>query len=232
MRTGRSAHRQHAGPDAEPRRDRLVRVGQAATRRQRPRSLEPDREIAVAEVEPHVDAELAQPVHHLECVPREAPAALVDQVREPERDQVRVGGHVGVVDLDVVAGVGDHDEVVGADDVEHARAPASRRRCRRRARRPAAGWGDAAGSSVPAATAASARDLDAGPDLVAHVDRDDQRRQLLDDSRHLERAAVDRRGGPRSVRRARRRVPCPRGCRHTSARPRRAGDRGRPARPR
>src|SRR5580700_7808284 len=39
---------------------------------------------------------------------------------------------------------------------------------------------------------AQARDLDSGPDLVAHVDRDDQRGELLDDPGHLERAAVDR----------------------------------------
>src|SRR5579884_1996572 len=35
-------------------------------------------------------------------------------------------------------------------------------------------------------------DLDAGLDLVADVDRDDQRRELLDDPRHLERPAVHR----------------------------------------
>ena len=49
----------------------------------------------------------------------QAPAALVDPVGEPERDEVGVGGDVAAVDLDVVARVGDHDEVV-ADLVEHA----------------------------------------------------------------------------------------------------------------
>src|SRR5947199_7935235 len=37
-----------------------------------------------------------------------------------------------------------------------------------------------------------AGDLDARPDLVPDVDRDDQGRQLLDDSRHLKRPAIHR----------------------------------------
>src|SRR5437588_11932998 len=41
-----------------------------------------------------------------------------------------------------------------------------------------------------------ARDLDAGPDLVPDVDRDDQRGQLLDDPRRLQRPAVD---GPEAL---------------------------------
>ena len=48
----------------------------------------------------------------------QAPAALVDLVGEPVGHEVRVGGDVDAVDLDVVAGVRDHDEVV-ADLVEH-----------------------------------------------------------------------------------------------------------------
>jgi hypothetical protein len=43
----------------------------------------------------------------------QAVAALVDLVGEPVRDQVRVGRDVDAVDLDVVAGVGDDDQVVG-----------------------------------------------------------------------------------------------------------------------
>ena len=42
----------------------------------------------------------------------QAPAALVDAVGEPERDQVGVGGDVGAVDLDVVGGVGDDGQLV------------------------------------------------------------------------------------------------------------------------
>ena len=37
--------------------------------------------------------------------------ALGDRVGEPEGDQVGVGAHVCPIDLDVVAGVGDHHEV-------------------------------------------------------------------------------------------------------------------------
>jgi hypothetical protein len=82
--------------------------------------LESDRQVAVAEVEPHVDPEVAQPVHHLEGVVAQAPAALVDEVGQPERHQVGIGRDVGAVDLDVIAGVGDDDQIVGAHHVEHA----------------------------------------------------------------------------------------------------------------
>ena len=101
------------------------------------RALDPDREVAVTEVEPDVDAELAQPVHDVERVAVEAPAALVDPVGEPERHEVRVGRDVRAVDLDVVAGVRDHDELVRLDDVEHPAGELRARRCRRRGRRPA-----------------------------------------------------------------------------------------------
>ena len=77
-----------------------------------------DGQVAVAEVEPHVDAELAQLVHRVEGVALQAPAALVDAVGEPERAQVGVGADVRAVGLDVVGGVGHHHELV-ADDVEH-----------------------------------------------------------------------------------------------------------------
>ena len=53
-----------------------------------------------------------------EGVVAQAPAALVDAVGEPEGHEVRVGGDVAAVDLDVVARVGDHDEVL-AGLVEH-----------------------------------------------------------------------------------------------------------------
>ena len=51
--------------------------------------------------------------------PAQAPAALVDAVGQPVEDEVGIGGDVGAVDLDVVGGVGDDDELV-ADHVEHA----------------------------------------------------------------------------------------------------------------
>ncbi len=176
------AHRQHPGSDAERRASapRARSVSRAPPSSARARSM-PDRQVAVAEVEPHLDAELAQPVHHVEGVAGQSPAALVDPVGEPERDQVGVGRDVGAVDLDVVAGVGDHDELARDRRRRASRGRAWRRRCPRRARRP--------GRS-------QAGDLDSGPDLVADVDRDEQRRELLDDPGHLERPAVDRRAGP------------------------------------
>ena len=53
-----------------------------------------------------------------EGVAGQAPAALVDAVGQPERDEVGVGRDVRAVELDVVAGVGDHDEVARRH-VEH-----------------------------------------------------------------------------------------------------------------
>ena len=81
--------------------------------------MQADREVAVAEVEPDVLAERAQLVHRRERVAVQAPAALVDRVGEPERDEVRIRADVRAVDLEVVAGVGDHGEV-GAELVQQA----------------------------------------------------------------------------------------------------------------
>ena len=49
----------------------------------------------------------------------ETPAALVDRVGEPERDEIGVRADVGAIDLDVVAGVGDDDKF-GAELVQQA----------------------------------------------------------------------------------------------------------------
>src|ERR1700759_3273860 len=43
----------------------------------------------------------------------------------------------------------------------------------------------------PRRSVVQAGDLDPGPDVVAHVDGDQQRRELLDDARHLQGAAVN-----------------------------------------
>ena len=95
VRTGASPIGSTRAADAEraPRARRAPRSA-ARPRRSRSRPAQPDREVAVAEVEPHVDAELAQPVHHVERVAAQAPAALVDAVGEPERDEVGVGRDV------------------------------------------------------------------------------------------------------------------------------------------
>ena len=71
------------------------------------------------------------------------------------------------------------------------------------------------------------RDADPGVGLVAGVDRDQHRRQLLDDAGHLQRPGVDRAQARRSARSARRPAPCPPCGRRRSARPRRARRRGR-----
>ena len=150
-------------------------------------------------------------------VAADAVAALVDRVGEPVGDEVGVGRDVDAVDLHVVAGVGDHRQVLGADHVEQAA-----RQLR------AAG---AAGEERYATRARSGRpvSLIARVRLVADVDRDQQRRQRLDQARRLERAGVHRpqagdpadQLGDRCAWR-----PCGR---RRPARPRRVGRRGRRA---
>ncbi len=130
VRTGRSLIGSTARADAES----APLSSRCASVRRRPCAsacarLIADGQILVAEVEPDLVAELAQRVHHREAVALEAPAARVDAVGQPEADEVGVGGDVPAVDLDVVAGVGDHRQALGPDDVEHAprqlRAPGS-----------------------------------------------------------------------------------------------------------
>ena len=115
---GLVGHRQHARRDPERRPELGERVGQARALGEPPRALDPDRQVAVAELKPDVDAERAQAVHDRERVVAQAPAALVDDVGEPEHDEVGVRADVGAVDLDVVGRVGDHRQL-RAGDVEH-----------------------------------------------------------------------------------------------------------------
>ena len=82
-------------------------------------AFDADREVMVAEVEPDLDSELAQSVHHCERVVGKSPTSLVDPVGEPERHQIGVRRDIGAVDLDVVARVRDHHQIF-ADDIEHA----------------------------------------------------------------------------------------------------------------
>ena len=79
-----------------------------------PGPLETPGEVAVAEVEPDLDTQLAQGVHDRERVAGQPPAALVDQPRQPEADQVGVGGDVGAVDLDVIARIDDRRKALRA----------------------------------------------------------------------------------------------------------------------
>ena len=85
VRTGSS----HIGSTRRARPERGAelgeRVGQRAPSPGAAGAVDPDREVAVAEVEPDVDAEVAQAVHDREAVVAQAPAALVDEIGEPER---------------------------------------------------------------------------------------------------------------------------------------------------
>ena len=142
-----------------------------------------------------------------EGVARQAPAALVDAVGEPERDEVGVGRDVAAVDLDVVARVRDHHQLV-ADLVEQAAGEL-------RSARPA-GEEDYHGRSVSPVSRMP------GVRLVAGVDADQQRGQRLGDPRHLQPPGVHAAQARDQLDQRRRlRLVGARG-RRTRARPRRA----------
>ena len=115
------AHRQH------PRRARRTRGADssaisvsgspAASRRARARHSARSRSPRLNQTS---SPSSAQRVHHRERVVGEPPAALVDAVGQPERHEVGVGGDVAAVDLDVVAGVGDHHSVAPATSQQAA----------------------------------------------------------------------------------------------------------------
>jgi hypothetical protein len=96
-----------------------MRNGHALARRHPLGPQTAERQVAIAQAEPDLLAAGTAPVHLLPRVAVDAPAALVDHVGQPVGDQVRVGGDVHAVMLGVVAGVGDHDELARADDIEH-----------------------------------------------------------------------------------------------------------------
>ena len=111
---------EHARGHAERAPQVVDRVRQPRARREPAGAVQADRQVAVAEVEPDRPrrARAAGP-SRANVSPVQAPAALVDRVGEPERDEVGIGADVGAVDLDVVAGVGDDDEF-GAELVQQA----------------------------------------------------------------------------------------------------------------
>ena len=110
---------EHAGGHVERAPQLVDGVRQPPAGREPLRAVQADREVTVAEVEPDLLAQGAQLVHRRERVVLDPPAALVDGVGEPERDQVGVGADVRAIDLDVVAGVGDDDQV-GPELVQQA----------------------------------------------------------------------------------------------------------------
>ncbi len=116
----RIAHRQHGGGQADARAELSQRLRGAHALPQQPCPLDAPCKIAVAEVEPDLVAKLTQAVHHLEGVLGKSPAPLVDQVGQPEGDQIGVRGDACAVDLDVIAGIRDHRQSLRADHVKHA----------------------------------------------------------------------------------------------------------------
>ena len=83
--------RQHRRPQADCRTQRRERLRRGVARTEHPGPLQAPCEVAVAEVEPHLDPERSQGIHDGEAVIAQAPAALIDQAGEPEADEVRVG---------------------------------------------------------------------------------------------------------------------------------------------
>ena len=92
-------------------------------------------EVAVAEPEPRLAAELAGRLERVPGLVGAAPAALlVGDARERVEDAVEVGRDVQAEHLDVVADVAYDGDVVRVDDSETRRAGTARRRRRPRAR--------------------------------------------------------------------------------------------------
>ena len=113
------ARREHPCPHSDGGVQPRERRRGGGTRGYQPRALHAPREVAVAEVEPNLHAERAQRVHDGERVAGQAPAARVDEVGEPEGDEVGVGRDVRAVDLDVISRVHDRRQPLGLDHVGH-----------------------------------------------------------------------------------------------------------------
>ena len=80
------------------------------------------RDIAVAEAEPGVGLVTVERVEARERLALETPTELaVGCTGQGVRDRIEVGAHAQPVELVVVAGVADHDELLGCDDVHEAR---------------------------------------------------------------------------------------------------------------
>src|SRR5438034_443865 len=159
------------GEDARRHAQTTAQLGHHRRERQalaeRARPVEMRGEVAVAQVEPRLGAEVAHRLEAAERLSRQAPAARrVQPARERVHHGVEVGGDVEAPDLGVVTGVADHGERIpgargreAAQELRRARAardrgqahvtrawlPAgSRGRCRRatrRVRRPPGGRG-------------------------------------------------------------------------------------------
>src|SRR2546428_800281 len=146
--------RRHAQATAQLGRHRRER----STLAERARPVEMRGEVAVAQVEPRLGAEVAHRLEAAERLAREAPAAgRVEPTRERVHHGVEVGGNVETPDLGVITGVADHGERTprdrgreAAQELRRARATgdrgqahvtrawlpaASRARCRRATRR-------------------------------------------------------------------------------------------------
>src|SRR5438094_870612 len=78
---------------------------------ERARPVEMRGEVAVAQVEPRLGAEVAHRLEAAERLAREAPAAgRVEPTRERVHHGVEVGGNVETPDLGVITGIADHGE--------------------------------------------------------------------------------------------------------------------------
>ena len=116
---GLVAHRQHAGGDAERRAQRVERLRQplAGAQPRARRSRQISRSSSPRLNQTSSPRARSRSMAWNVSPSRPQPRASMRSASQ-NSDQVRVGGDVGAVDLDVVAGVG-HDDQLVADDVEH-----------------------------------------------------------------------------------------------------------------
>src|SRR2546426_2040579 len=155
---GLVAHRENASRHAQATAQLGRHRRERSTLAERARPVEMRGEVAVAQVEPRLGAEVAHRLEAAERLAREAPAAgRVEPTRERVHHGVEVGGNVETPDLGVITGVADHGERTprdrgreAAQELRRARATgdrgqahvtrawlpaASRARCRRATRR-------------------------------------------------------------------------------------------------
>ncbi len=118
---GLVAHRQDRCADTQSVRE-LRRDGREAVAAiEATPPLQAEGEVAIGEPEPIRGAECLEALEDGEGVVPDPPSLLlVDLIAQPVGAEIRVGGYVDAERLDVVAGVGDHGQVV-ADEILEAR---------------------------------------------------------------------------------------------------------------
>ena len=129
--------RQHAGTDAEAAAEVGGDGGEGLARLEPARALEMNGKVAIAKAEPVLAAERGERLHERPRLVAPAPSELrVVEAGERVHQRVGVGRDMQAEMLEIVADIGDDDEIVAARRSGSGPARAWRRRCLRRERPP------------------------------------------------------------------------------------------------